>query len=192
MNLKSSILTGLLVVATATAWAQQPQSPAGERGGPGGAPGQQRRGAPDVMAENLFPPELVMQNQKALALTDEQTKAIREEMQKTMAKFTDLQWQQSAESETLTGLLKQDKPDEKQVLAQFDKLLGIENEIKKLHFGMMIRIKSVLTAEQQAQLREMKKQARPLMPPRGGRDDAGPGGSRGSQGRGPGGPPPEE
>jgi len=150
MNLKSYLITGLLVVTTATAWAQKPQ----------------RRGGPDVMAENLFPPELVMQNQKTLALTDDQTKAIQEEMQKMMAKFTDLQWQQSAEGEALTALLKQDKPDEKQILAQFDKLLGIENEVKKLHFGSMVRIKNLLTSEQQAQLRQIKKQARPPMPPR--------------------------
>jgi|YelNatPaOPRAMG01_1025707.scaffolds.fasta_scaffold10159_6 Spy/CpxP family protein refolding chaperone len=161
MNLKSYVVTGLLCAVTAAAWAQQPQSP-GERGGPG----PQRRGAPDVLAENLFPAELVMHNQQALGLTADQTKAIREEMQKTMAKFTDLQWQQSAESETLAGLLRQDKPDEKQVLAQFDKLLGIENEIKKLHFGSMVRIKSILTPDQQSQLREIKKQARLPLPPR--------------------------
>ena len=101
-----------------------------------------------------------MQNQRALNLTADQQTAIRSEMQKTMAKFTDLQWQQSAEGETLDGLLKQERVDEKAALAQLDKLLAIEGDVKRLHFGTMVRVKNLLTTEQQAQLRGLKKQAR--------------------------------
>ena len=103
-----------------------------------------------------------MQNQKALNLTTEQQTAIREEMQKTMAKFTDLQWQQSAESEALDGLLKQERVDEKLAVAQLDKLLAIESEVKRLHFGTMVRMKNILTTDQKTQLRELKKQSRPV------------------------------
>jgi len=155
MNVNTYALTCLLAIASTASWAQQPPP-----GGPGG-PGGQHRGAPDLMADNFFPPELIMQNQKALNLTADQQTDIRSEMQKTMAKFTDLQWQQSAESETLEGLLKQERVDEKQALAQLDKLLTIESDVKRLHFGAMVRIKNILTANQQAQLRELKKQARP-------------------------------
>lgn len=155
MNVNVYTLTGLLALASVASWAQQPAP-----GGPGG-PGQQRHGAPDLMAENFFPPELIMQNQKALNLSTDQQTAIRAEMQKTMAKFTDLQWQQSAESEALEALLKQERVDEKAALAQLDKLLAIENDVKRLHFGAMVRMKNILTTEQQAQLRELKKQNRP-------------------------------
>jgi Spy/CpxP family protein refolding chaperone len=113
------------------------------------------------MERNFFPPELIMQHQKALALTTEQQTAIRAEMQKMMARFTDLQWQQSAETEAMAALVKQDRPDEKEVLAQLDKLLNIENEIKRLHIGLLIRIKNTLTAEQQAQLRELRRGGMP-------------------------------
>ena len=165
MNIKVSLLTGLLVAASVVSWAQQP--------GPGGSggPAPQHRGAPDLMAENFFPPELIMQNQKALNLTTDQQAAIRTEMQKLMTKFTDLQWQQSAESEALEGLLKQERVDDKQALAQLDKLLTIENEVKRLHFGTMVRVKNILTTEQQAQLRELKKPNRPATAVR----DRGPG-----------------
>ncbi|MEI8063386.1 MAG: hypothetical protein WCH84_04915 [Verrucomicrobiota bacterium] len=152
MNIKAYAVTCLLAIASIASWAQQPA--------PGG-PGSQRRGAPDLMAENFFPPELIMQNQKALNLTADQQTAIRAEMQKTMAKFTDLQWQQSAEGEALETLLKQERVDEKQALAQLDKLLAIEGDVKRLHFGTMVRVKNLLTTEQQAQLRELKKQGRP-------------------------------
>ena len=172
MNVKSSVVVGWLVIASAASWAQQPGP--GGLGGPGG-PGSQHRGAPEMMAENFFPPELIMQNQKALNLTADQQAAIRAEMQKTMAKFTDLQWQQSAEGETLDGLLKQERVDEKAALAQLDKLLAIEGDVKRLHFGTMVRVKNLLTTEQQAQLRELKKQARPAAAAR----DRGPGANSG-------------
>jgi len=154
MNVKTYAVTGWLVIASIASWAQQP-GPSGS-----GGPGAQHRGAPDLMAENFFPPELIMQNQKALNLTTDQQTAIRAEMQKTMAKFTDLQWQESAEGEALQALLKSERVDEKQALAQLDKLLAVEGDVKRLHFGTMVRVKNLLTTEQQAQLRELKKPAR--------------------------------
>ena len=102
-----------------------------------------------------------MQHQNAIGLTADQRTSIRAEMQKMMAEFTDLQWQQSAETEALETLAKQDRPDEKQVLAQLDKLLNIENQIKRLHTGMLVRIKNLLTSEQQAQLQELARNSGP-------------------------------
>ncbi len=102
-----------------------------------------------------------MRNQKAIGLTGEQQKSIREEVIKTMPRFTELRWQQSAETEALIALFNQDRPDEKQVLAQLEKLLGIENEIKRLHAGLLVRIRNELTAEQQAQLRAIKNKGNP-------------------------------
>jgi Spy/CpxP family protein refolding chaperone len=182
MNVKTYAFTCLLAIASTAIWAQQP--PPGDAGGPG----LQRRGAPDLMAENFFPPEMIMQNQKALNLTADQQTAFRAEMQKTMARFTDLQWQQSAESEALDELLKQERVDEKQALAQLDKLLTIENDVKRLHFGMMVRIKNLLTPEQQTKLRELKKQGRPIPMPHD-RNPGGPG--EGVQGERPRPQPPE-
>ena len=172
MKITSCVVAGLLAAASVTGWAQQP-SPGGP-GGPGG-PGQQGRpGQPggDPIGENFFPPEMVMQNQKAIGLTADQQKTIREQMQKVVAQFTDLQWQQSAEQETMVSLVKQEHPDEKQVLAQLDKLMAIEGQIKRLHLSTMIKIKGILTPEQQAKLRELRPQPRPMhqgpMPGRAG------------------------
>jgi Spy/CpxP family protein refolding chaperone len=176
MKIERSILTVTLIAAAATAWAQfappdpqqgqvppGPQPPQMQQRGPG----QAQRGGPqgDPMAENFFPPELVMQNQQVIGLTDEQKTTIRETMQKFMGKFTDLQWQQSAEQETMNSLLKQEHPDETKVLAQLDKVLKIENEIKRIHLSIMIKIKNTLTTEQQAKLRQIMRQ--PWMPPMG-------------------------
>ena len=72
-----------------------------------------------------------------------------------VAQFTDLQWQESAETEALVTLVRQERRDEKQVLAQSDKLLNIENQIKRQHTGLLVRLKNLLTSEQQAQLQEL-------------------------------------
>lgn len=82
-------------------------------------------------------------------------------MQKAVARFTDLQWQQSAQVETLEALCGKQPVDEKAVLAQFDKLLALESEIKRLHLASLIRVKNILTPEQQTRLRELDRQGRP-------------------------------
>jgi Spy/CpxP family protein refolding chaperone len=141
------------------AWAQQPPSPgAGEqRPRPEAAAGA---GIGRAMEEFFFPPELVMRNQGVIGLREEQQKTIRAEMGKSMAQFTDLQWQQSAQVDVLQGIYKKQPVDEKEALAQFDKLLALENEIKRLRLATLIRVKNVLTPEQQALLRGMERPGR--------------------------------
>lgn len=45
---------------------------------------------------------------------------------------------------------------EQQALAQLDKVLDVEREVKRAQIGLMVRIKNKLTPEQQAQLREIR------------------------------------
>jgi Spy/CpxP family protein refolding chaperone len=146
----------LLLVCISTAYAQQPPPPPDGPMGPGPRPP-----GGDKIGRAFFPPELVMRNQKAINLTADQQNAIREEMSRAMPRFTDLQWQLSAEEEALELLIRADGPDEKQILAQFDKLMLVESELKRVQFGMLVRIKSILTPQQQQKLREIKKQGRP-------------------------------
>ena len=146
----------LLLICICTANAQQPPPPPD---GPMGS-GPRPPGG-DKIGRAFFPPELVMRNQKAINLTPDQQNAIREEMREAMPRFTELQWQLSAEEEALESLIRADAPDEKQILAQFDKLMLAESELKRVQFGMLVRIKSILKPEQQQLLRELKKQGRP-------------------------------
>ncbi len=119
-----------------------------------GSPGAEQSA---LLEKYFFAPELIMQHQHAIGLTANQQAAIRAEMQQSMAQFTDLQWRESAQVESLAGILKQDQPNEKEALAELDKLLDLENQIKRLRTALLIRIKSMLTAEQQAQLRGLKR-----------------------------------
>jgi len=118
----------------------------------------QPRPGDDPIAQNLFPPDFVMRNRQAIALTTEQSEFIKTEVQKVQARFTDLQWQMMAEQEALASLLKQDHADEAQVLAELDKVLNLEREIKRSQISLVLRIKNRLTSEQQAKIRELKHQ----------------------------------
>lgn len=114
----------------------------------------------DPIAENLFPPELLMQHQQAIGLTDQQRNVIREEIQRLQGRAMDLQWQLQGEVERMASLTKQARVDEEALLAQLDKILTPEREMKRAHFLAVVRIKNALTPEQQARLREIKKKLR--------------------------------
>jgi Spy/CpxP family protein refolding chaperone len=150
----------VLLVATGTTVRAQPSPQkelptAADVGQKPRLPASMEPGKDGLFEKNFFPPELIMLHQDAIGLTPEQQTAIRAEMQKMVAQLTDLQWQGSAETEALATLISKERPDEKEVLTQLDKLLNIENQIKRLHTGLLIRIKNTLTAEQQAKLREL-------------------------------------
>ncbi len=110
----------------------------------------------DPIGENLFPPELVMQHRQAIGLTDAQKNFIELELQKIQARFMDLQAQLQNEMEALAALLKKERVEEKLVLAQLDKVLKCEGEIKSAHLSVGIAIKNKLTPQQQAKLQELR------------------------------------
>ena len=132
--------------------------PPPEQGGGDMMHGRQGPNKPsDTLEGNFFVPELLMQYQKAIGLSDEQKTYIKDEIQKAQAQFNDLQWKLQPEMETLNSMLAGDSMDEKQILAQMDEVMKLESEIKKTHIVMAIRIKSKLTKEQQAKLKELKR-----------------------------------
>ena len=98
-----------------------------------------------------------MQHQQEIGLSGEQRNFISAEIQRAQARFTELQWQLSSEVESMASLVKQDRVDEQQTLAQLDKILNLEREIKRAHFTLIIRIKNRLSPEQQTRLQEIKR-----------------------------------
>jgi Spy/CpxP family protein refolding chaperone len=52
--------------------------------------------------------------------------------------------------------MKSTSVNEQHALAQLDKVLDIEREIKRLHIGLAVRLKNRLTPEQQEQLHNMR------------------------------------
>jgi len=181
---------GLLVAIFAAAFllsvvpvtAQQPEPPQGPKPIPQGAP---PRPPHDPLGDAMFPPELVMQHQRELALTDEQKAFMRSEINRTTTRFNELQWQLQDAMEALHETMKANSVNEQLALSQLDKVLESEREIKRSHMELAIRIKNKLTPEQQTKLQEMKRNMGP------GGPGHGPGHGPGGPGPGsPGGPPP--
>src|SRR6184192_4884969 len=142
-------------------------------------------GPMDPLGEAMFPPEMIMQHTRELNLSDAQKQFMRAEIQKTTTRFNELQWQLQDAVEALHETMKASPVNEQQALAQLDKVLDAEREIKRLHIGMGIRIKNQLTPDQQTKLMAMHQQMGPNSGEGKGRGDGrGPGGP----GRGPGGP----
>lgn len=112
--------------------------------------------SPDPIGDALFSPELVMQNQQAIALSDEQKSFMIAEIHKAQSQFTELQWRLQSEMETMASLLKQDRADEQRIQAQLDKVLSLEREIKRTQITLLVRIKNMLTPEQRARLQEIR------------------------------------
>ncbi|HLG13270.1 MAG TPA: periplasmic heavy metal sensor [Blastocatellia bacterium] len=125
-----------------------------------GAVVSQQPPGPDPIGEAFFPPELVMQHQQAIGITEDQKAAFKAEFRSTQTRFTELQWQLQDEMEKLAGLVKGEHVDEQQVLAQLDKVLAAEREIKRTQLSLVIRIKNRLTPEQQARLQKIKSELR--------------------------------
>ena len=104
----------------------------------------------------LYSPELVMEHQIELGLSDAERKTLRQEVQQAQAKFTDLQWRLSAETERLDAILREPVLREQQVLEQVDRVLALERDLKRTKIALLVRIKNTLTPEQQAKLAALR------------------------------------
>jgi hypothetical protein len=174
---RTILVIGLILGATSLASAQNPRQPIslGERppactqnpnepiyvidgkvvGCDAGSP---RPPGGDPLARYLFPPELIMANQRAINLTDSQRNSLQQAMADAQGKFIGLQFKMSSEVEKLQSLLQLTSVDEAKVLEQVDRVLAVERDVKRAQLSLMIRIKNLLTERQQAQLGALRRQ----------------------------------
>ena len=69
-----------------------------------------------------------------------------------------------AEMATMHELVSKDKVEEEALLAQLNKVLSLENEIKRTRLTIAVRIKNTLTTEQKEQLMLIKKRRQNFLP----------------------------
>lgn len=178
-----------MVAAQPSQSAQGPQKPPPDEE-------QQRPPRPpdDPLKDSIFPPEMIMQHQRELQLTEDQKAFMRGEIQRTTTRYNELQWQLQDQVEALAETVKGNTVNEQLALAQLDKVLDSEREIKRLHMEMAIRIKNKLTPDQQMKLQSFRQNNRPTRDggpgfgPGRGPGPGRPGGGGPGGGLGPGGP----
>jgi Spy/CpxP family protein refolding chaperone len=143
-----TVAVGLLAVGMASAQQPEPDQPQQPRMPPP---------PPDMLNNSVFPPDVIMEHQREIGLTDQQKAFMRGEINKTSTVFNDLQWQLQDAMEALRDTMKTDQVNEQLALAQLDKVLDAEREIKKLHMALAIRIKNNLTADQVQKLMNLNR-----------------------------------
>lgn len=105
---------------------------------------------------SVFKPELVIANQRKIGMTTEQRELFIREMQQTQADLLPTQLEMSAASAELMELLEGPRIDEEAALDAAARVLELERRVKSRHMVLLIRIKNLLTAEQQRTLREIR------------------------------------
>jgi hypothetical protein len=142
---------------------------AGPGGNSMGKPGMggHRMGGPGMggsMDRNLFPPEFVLMNQVALGLSTEQVASIKGQVGNTQVQVLDVQVQLHRVTEELHAALENTTVDLIPTLGLASRAMELERQIKMAHLTLMIRVKNLLTEEQQDKARALKPQ-RPMGQP---------------------------
>ncbi len=112
--------------------------------------------AADPLFSTLFPPEVIMRHRRAINLSDEQRDAISQLIGDLQGRVVRLQWDLLDEIQQLTEITSGTRVDLDRSLDQIGNVLDTENEIKQRHLEMLVRIKNLLSADQQATLERLR------------------------------------
>ena len=110
----------------------------------------------DPLQVHLISPDLIMQHQKAIHLTDDQRDKIIGEIGLAQMDFNKLNWDLRDLMDQFAEKLSQTQIDEQAALQHFQDVLNTENKIKKAQITLMIRLKNYLTQEQQDTLKTLR------------------------------------
>ncbi|MFC5626400.1 Spy/CpxP family protein refolding chaperone [Algoriphagus winogradskyi] len=105
--------------------------------------------AQDLFQKNLYSADRVMEMRKVLELTDSQALNIKKIHSENAGKFSAMKWDLDDATEKLKALLDESKVDAVAVQKQMDKVLALENSLKKQQLSTMVSIKNELSPEQQ-------------------------------------------
>ena len=111
----------------------------------------------DPIKHLLFPPDLIMKHRSKLDLNDEQQDILKSEMQLAQSTVFDFRWEMNDESEKMAQLIKTTPIDESELLAQADKVMALEHQIKRIHLTLLIRLKNMLSPQQIETLRRLRR-----------------------------------
>ncbi|MDH3626352.1 MAG: hypothetical protein OEV00_13245 [Acidobacteriota bacterium] len=107
---------------------------------------------------DMFRPELIKRFQDQIGLTKEQSLEMLRIVQESQAKMLEVQWAMEPEMDAMRKLLAETRVDEDKVKKQLRSITANEATAKELQLMLMVRIKNLLTADQQSQLRRLREQ----------------------------------
>ena len=111
---------------------------------------------PGPLLEQFFPPDLVRMAQPALHLTDEQEATLQDALDRVEPHLAETRKLLEKANGTLSEMVKPEKLDNDAVMEQADRVLRLQTETQRATLALLLRIREILTPEQQAKLREFK------------------------------------
>jgi Spy/CpxP family protein refolding chaperone len=121
-----------------------------------GALNAQAESEGDPFSSVLFTAEEVMQHRRAIGLNDEQRDAITRLIEELQGRAVGLQWRLLDETESVREALEAPRVDLDRVMDRFRQALETEMDIKRAHLELLVRIKNLLSPEQQRMLMELR------------------------------------
>lgn len=115
----------------------------------------------DPIFATLYAPELIMQHRRAIGLTDDQRDEISQLIGRVQGNVLNLQWELQDEMQQLAQVTSRPRVALDEALDEIGDVLDKEKDIKLAHMEMLIRIKNVLTPDQQQLLDRFKRSAPP-------------------------------
>ncbi|SEJ55069.1 TonB-dependent outer membrane receptor, SusC/RagA subfamily, signature region [Cyclobacterium xiamenense] len=112
--------------------------------------------AQDLFQNHLYSADLVMSHRDKINLTDQQATTIKEIHSKNAGEFSTLKWDLEEATSTLNELMDRSKVSVEAVEKQMDRVLSLENQLKKLQLTTLVAIKNELTEQQQQRLNGFK------------------------------------
>ncbi|MEO1436947.1 MAG: hypothetical protein AAFV80_15515 [Bacteroidota bacterium] len=106
----------------------------------------------DPVGEHLFPPELILAHQYEIDLSADQKAAIKSLVKVAQKEFIDLEWELEDQATAFFEMIAKANIEEAQTLQQLEKVLDLENKIKRKQLTLMIKLKNLLSPAQQNQL----------------------------------------
>lgn len=111
----------------------------------------------EVINRHFFLPRLALANAERIGLTPQQRQTIEAAMHDSQATFRRVRFELGNAMTLLSGLAVHHPVDEEEIIAQLDRILELEREIKHEQLAMLVRTKNALTPEQHVQLDEFKR-----------------------------------
>jgi Spy/CpxP family protein refolding chaperone len=112
-----------------------------------------------LFAKAVFAPDLVIRHQGEIGLTEDQKQSLIAELQGTQSDLVPLKLEMSELGEVLSRLLVATTVEEAQALDAAARVMRLETEIKLVHLRLVIRVKNLLTVEQQKMLRQIQERS---------------------------------
>ena len=119
------------------------------------------KGGINVLAQESFQKELfsvdaVLKYRNEIGLSPQQVGNIKKIYDDHIRMFNSTKWDLDAELVILNKFLSQAIVDEKSSMAQMEKIMTLEDQLKRMKLGMLIKIKNELKESQQEQLKNLR------------------------------------